>query len=202
MGGCLYKLGASAAASEFCEWAQLGINVYILHCKYHVKPPWFLVSCAAAIANINHFFCVQQQNKSSEPKVEFRQFSNPCKRVLEAAKRMYGNKTTVYPFPETWLTGLWQIANIVLNKAKFVLPSLFNDPEVLSSASDKANFFPKTFSRNSNLDDLGISLHVLSSRTYLRLYNISVILKLVKNIITNLSILRTVNLNYHTYKTL
>ena len=61
MGGCLFKLGVSAAASEFCEWAQLGIDVFILHCKYHVKPhssSWFLVACAAVIAHINHFFCV------------------------------------------------------------------------------------------------------------------------------------------------
>ena len=28
----------SAAASEFCEWGQTGIDVYIPHCKYQVKP--------------------------------------------------------------------------------------------------------------------------------------------------------------------
>ena len=33
----IFKLGASAAASEFCEWVQAGIDVYIPHCKYHVK---------------------------------------------------------------------------------------------------------------------------------------------------------------------
>ena len=65
-----------------------------------------------------------------------------------------------------------------------MLPPLFNDPEVLSSASDKENLFLKTFSRNSNLDDSGIYLHVLYSRTNLRLYNISVTLKLVKNVWT------------------
>ena len=30
----IFKLSASAAASEFCEWVQVGIDVYILHCKY------------------------------------------------------------------------------------------------------------------------------------------------------------------------
>ena len=34
----IFKLGASAAASEFCEWIQVGIDVYILHRKYKVKP--------------------------------------------------------------------------------------------------------------------------------------------------------------------
>ena len=27
----IFKLGASAAASEFCEWVQVGIDVYISH---------------------------------------------------------------------------------------------------------------------------------------------------------------------------
>ena len=34
----IFKLGASAAASEFCEWVQVGIDVCIPHRKYQVKP--------------------------------------------------------------------------------------------------------------------------------------------------------------------
>ena len=34
----IFKLGASAAASELCEWVQVGIDVYIFHRKYQVKP--------------------------------------------------------------------------------------------------------------------------------------------------------------------
>ena len=30
----IFKLSASAAASEFCEWVQVGINAYITHRKY------------------------------------------------------------------------------------------------------------------------------------------------------------------------
>ena len=47
----IFKLSASAAASEFCEWAMVGIDVYIPHRKYQVKPhssPWFSAACAAA----------------------------------------------------------------------------------------------------------------------------------------------------------
>ena len=47
----IFKLGASAAASEFCEWVQVGIDVYILHRKYQIKShssPWFSAACAAA----------------------------------------------------------------------------------------------------------------------------------------------------------
>ena len=55
----IFKLSASAAASEFCESVQVGIDVCIPHCKYQVKPhssPWFSAACAAAIVHRNHFF--------------------------------------------------------------------------------------------------------------------------------------------------
>ena len=59
----IFKLGASAAAAaaEFCEWVQVGIDVYILHRKHQVKPhlsPWFSAACAPAIVHRNHFFCL------------------------------------------------------------------------------------------------------------------------------------------------
>ena len=50
----IFKLGASAAASEFYEWVQVGIDVYIPHRKYQVEPhssPWFLAACDAAIVH-------------------------------------------------------------------------------------------------------------------------------------------------------
>ena len=63
----IFKIGASAAASEFCEWVQVVIDVYILHRKYQVKPhssPWFSAACAAAIVHRNHFFRLCQREKS------------------------------------------------------------------------------------------------------------------------------------------
>ena len=71
----IFKLVASAAASEFCEWVQVGIDVYIPHRKYQVKPRlsrWFSAACAAAIVNRNHFFPFYQKDKSSDSKVKFR----------------------------------------------------------------------------------------------------------------------------------
>ena len=73
-----FKLSASAAASELCEWFVY-IDVYIPHRKYQVKPhssPWFSAACAASIVRRNHFFRVYQKDKSSVPKVKFRQTSN------------------------------------------------------------------------------------------------------------------------------
>ena len=55
----IFKIYASAAASEFCECVQVGIDVYISHRKYQVKPnssPWFSAACDAAIVHRNHFF--------------------------------------------------------------------------------------------------------------------------------------------------
>ena len=80
----------------------------------------------------------------------------------------------------------WRIANSVLSKGRSAIPPRFNDPEVLSSASDKAKFFPENFSKNSNLDDSGISLPVFPSETNLKLHNISVTPKMVKKVITYL----------------
>ena len=51
---------------------------------------------------------------------------------------------------------------------------------MLSSASDKAELYANNFSKNSNLDDSGISLPVFPSRTNLKLYHISVTPKMVK----------------------
>ena len=65
-------------------------------------------------------------------------------------------------------------------KGKSAIPPLFNGTEVLSSASDKAQLSAENFSKNSNLDDSGISFPVFPSRTNLKLHTISVTPKMVK----------------------
>ena len=65
--------GASAAASEFCECIQVGIDVCIPHRKYQIKPhssQWFSAAFAAAIVHRNHFFRLYQKNKCSGSKVQ------------------------------------------------------------------------------------------------------------------------------------
>ena len=109
----IFKLSASAATSEFCERVQVGINVYIPHCKYQVKPhssPWFSAAYAAAIVHRNHFFCLYQQNKSSESKVKFRQASNCCKKILEAAKLAYAKTKESITSQKLCSQDFWQIA--------------------------------------------------------------------------------------------
>ena len=187
----IFKLAASAAASEFCDWIQVGIDVYIPHRKYQVKShssPWFSAACAAAIVHRNHFFRLYQREKS-DSKVKFRQASNRCKRFLEAAKLAYVNKTKEsITSQKLGSRDFWRIANSVLNKGKSAIPPLFNGPEVLSSASDKAKLFAENFSLNSNLDDSGVSLPVFPSRTNLKLHNISITPKMVRKVVMNLDL--------------
>ena len=66
------------------------------------------------------------------------------------------------------------------------MPPLSNGPELLPSASDKAKLLPKSFFKNSNLDDSGISLPALRSRTDLKLHNLFLSPKLVQKVMTDL----------------
>ena len=64
--GTVFELGASTAASEFCERVQVEIDVYIPPRKYQFKPhlsPWFSAACAVAVVHRNHFFiCIKRIN--------------------------------------------------------------------------------------------------------------------------------------------
>ena len=97
---------------------------------------------------------MHEQNKSSESKVKFGQAINHCKRFLEAAKLAYVNKTK-----------------------DSITSQKFGSQEFRRI---KTKLFAKNFSKNSNLDDPGISLPVFPSRTNLKLHNISVTPKWLK----------------------
>ena len=118
----VFKLSFSAAASEFHEWIQVGVYVYIPHSKYQVKlhsSSWFSVACAATMIHRNYVFLLHQQSKSSESKVKFRQTSNCSKRVLEAVKLAYANKTKEFiPSQKLGFGGFGRIANSAFSRGK------------------------------------------------------------------------------------
>ena len=152
----IFKLSAFAAANEFFEWVQVGIDIYIPHCKYQVKPhshPSFSAACAAAIVHRNHFFCFYQQSKSSKSKVKFRQASNCCKRVLEAAKLAYAAITNEsIASQQLGSRDFWRIPNSVLNKGKSAIPSLYStDRRCCLLHLIKQIYLLKTFPRTLNL---------------------------------------------------
>ena len=161
----IFKLGASTAASKFCEWVHVGIDVYIPHRKYQVKPhssPWFSAACAAAIVHRNHFFRLYQQNKSSESKVKFRQASNRCKRVLEAAKLVYATKTKEsITSQKLGCRDFWRIANSVFNKGNLLYLPYSMDRRYCLLYLIKQNYLLKTFPRTQILIAL-VSLYLFS----------------------------------------
>ena len=151
----IFKLSASTAASEFCEWVQVGIDVYIPHRKYQVKPhssPWFSAACAAAIVHRNHFLRLHLQNKSSESKVKFRQASNRCKRVLEAAKLAYATKTKESITPRNLALGSFGKLLIVFStKVNLLYLPYSKDRRYCLLHLIKQNYLLKTFPRTQIL---------------------------------------------------
>ena len=135
-----------------CKWilwvGLVGIDVCIPYCKYQVKPQsslWFSSTFATTIAHRNHSFHFHQQDISSESKVKLRQASNHCKKVLEAVKLAYANKTKgSITSQKLGSQDFWQMANSDFNKGKSAIRLLFNTLESLSSASDKRKLFAKS----------------------------------------------------------
>ena len=91
-----FDRGVHYAATEFSEWVRLGMDVYVPHRKFQVRPhssPWFTPACAAAIAHRNHYYNLYHRNNSDESKTLFRQASNHSKRVIEHANLQYTEQT-------------------------------------------------------------------------------------------------------------
>ena len=57
----------------------------------------------------------------------------------------------IFELTEHHSQSFWQIVNSVLNKGKSAIPPLFNGPEVLSSASDKAKLGDENLSKTAIL---------------------------------------------------
>ena len=90
----IFKLGDSAAASKNVSGFRLELMYISRIVSFRSSlSHWFSAACTTGIVHRNHFFHLFQQNKSSESREKFRQASNRCKRVLEAARLAYTNKT-------------------------------------------------------------------------------------------------------------
>ena len=179
--GNIFKLSASAVANEFCGWVQVGIDVYIPHRKYQVKPhssPWFSAAYAAAIVHRNHIFPLYHQNKSSESRVKFRQANNGCKRVVEAAKLAYATESITSQKLGSWNFG--ELPIVFSTEVNLLYLHYSTARRCCLLHLMKQNF------ENSTLDDSGISLPVFPFITNLQLHNTYVTLKMVKKFITNL----------------
>ena len=134
----------------------------------------FIVNIRSSHTGLHGFqLRLYQQNKSSKSKAKFRQTSNYCKWVFEAASVTYASKKEPITSQKLGFRDVWRMANCLQcsQQCKSAIPPLFNGAEFLSSASDKAKLFTKNFSRNSIQDDSDISLPIFPSITNLKLHN-------------------------------
>ena len=122
--------------------------------------------------------------------MKFRQASNHSQRVLNLPNLHMLIKQEFITSHKLGSCAFWRIANSVLNKSKSTIPPLFKGAEVLSFVYDKAKLFTENFSKNSDLDDSGISLPVFPFRTNLKLHNISITPKMVKKVKRNVDLSR------------
>ena len=146
-------------------------NVYIPHQKYQASLISMVsAACAAAMVHRNDFFRLYQKDKSSDVKVNFRQASSSCKRVLEAAELAYANKTKQSITSQKLGSGTFGKLPIVFStKVNLLCPLYSTAQRCCLQHLKKSNGFAGNFSKNSNLDDSVISLPVFPSRT--NLYN-------------------------------
>ena len=92
----IFKLSASTGAREFCESVWLELMYIYLSSKVsgqasHIS---MVLSCLCYChSSYKSLFCMCQKDISFEYKVKSRQASNCCKRVFEAAKLAYTDKT-------------------------------------------------------------------------------------------------------------
>ena len=140
--------------------------MYIPRHKYQVKPhssPWFSAACAAAIVHRNHFIRLYQQNKSSESKVKFRQASNCCKRVFEAAKLAYATKTKEsISLPRNLALGTFgKLLALFSTKVNLLYLLYSTDWKCCLLHLIKQNYLLKTFPRTQVLMTL-VSLYLFS----------------------------------------
>ena len=142
---------------EFFERIQVGIDVYIPHRKYQVKPNsslWFSAACIAAIVHRNNFFVFKRVN--------FLNLKESSDRLVIVAKRFLKLLNLHMPIKQKNPSLSRNLALETFDELPIVFSTKINllcllysmaCLLVLSSASDKAKLFAGSFSKNSNLDD-------------------------------------------------
>ena len=141
---------ASAATSEFCKGVQVGTEPQV---KPH-SSLWFSATCAAAIVHRHHFFHLYQQDKSSDSKVKFRQ----ARGFLKLPNLHIHIKQKSPLIPTNLALGTFDELLMLIvfsTNLLYLLYSLARKCCLLHLI--KQNCLLRNFSKNSNLDDSGIS---------------------------------------------
>ena len=187
----IFSSSVDKCACEVMSWIQSGIDAFIPHRRYQVKPhssPWFSPACAAAIAHRNHYFHLFRRDNSPDNKRLFTLARNNCRKVLDDAKSRYmeSNKSRIAS-QRLGSRDFWKIFNNVFNRGKSNIPPLFDGLEVLSSSKDKAELFAQLFSRNCSLNSSSYDLPDFPSRCNDSLCDVHITPQSVAKVISKLN---------------
>ena len=92
----VFLLPANECAVEIAEWIRLGIDEFIPHRRFQVKPhaaPWFSPECSAAIATRNHHFHRYRRHPNVNNRRLHRKARNNCGRIFRIARTRYMEST-------------------------------------------------------------------------------------------------------------
>ena len=186
----IFALNADECAREIVSWIQEGIQNFVPHRTYQVKPhsnPWFSPACASAIAHRNHYFHKYHKTGNSLDKINFVIARNDCKRVIDEAKNQYQNQVHDRLLSQSvGSRDFWRIYNSTCRRGKSSVPPLLNVPKVLIPGSAKAELLAKIFSSNSTLDDSGHQLPDFPSRSETQFSDVAISTVKVAKIIKSL----------------
>ena len=151
----VFSLSADSCATEIAEWLRIGIEEFIPHRRYQVKPhsvPWYSPDCSAAIATRNHHFHRKRSNPSVSNLASFRRARKDCSKVLKSAKTRYSESTKSKITDQSLGSkDFWRILNSVLNRGKSSIPPLVNGSQIIQSSKGKAELFANMFAENCRL---------------------------------------------------
>ena len=149
----IFGLGASAVATEFCEWVKVGNYVYVPQFnqyQYQLKPhlsTWFSAACAAAIAHRNHFFGLYQQKNSSFTITKIIQASNLI--VAKGLLKLPNLRTLVKPKNLSLITAVSRVFDHHLLKKSLIENIIFLCCELtLIDFASCADYIPEVILKN------------------------------------------------------
>lgn len=179
------------SAQELSEWLQIGMKAYIPHRSYQVKPhsqPWFTPECAAAICQRDHFFHQYRRNRIAANLDQYRAARKHCKETLHEAKSRYASHVRdSIAKQKLGSKDFWRIYNSVMNRNKSTIPALNcsdSKAPMATTSAEKAELLSTQFSKNSCLDDGGVTPPPFAMRTQETVPSPPISVKCVKRIIS------------------
>ena len=193
---CLdFRGDVNSLAQELTEWLQIGMEAYIPHRTYQMKPhsqPWFTPECAAALSQRDHFFHRYRRDRSNNNLSLFRAARKHCKATLHEAKSRYAfHVRESIANQKLGSKDFWRIYKSVTNGNKSSIPALCIDSGntsafMATTSIDKAELLCKEFAKNSSLEDGGKSPPPFPPRTTEQISSFFITVKQVRRVIQRL----------------